>query len=108
MLRHRKVTQVLPETALLSFIQKMSTELLLLAGTVPGAEDLTVNVAGQFSCPHEAHIPASKGTDTKWTMSEMWQVPLRKPKLRSGQGGWAGLRGVTLNKVVGKPSLHSP
>lgn len=72
MLRHHKATQVLPETVLLSFIQKISTELLLLEGTIPGAGDLTVNVSRSILCPHEAHIAASKRTDTKWTVSEAW------------------------------------
>lgn len=60
MLRLCKVTQVLPETVL-SLIQKISTEHLLLAGTIPGAEDLTVKVAGQFSARMKFTVQPVKG-----------------------------------------------
>lgn len=88
MLCHCKVTQVLPETVL-SFIQKISTELLLLAGTVPGAGDLTVNVAGQFSARMKLTFQPVKGLIQNGQCLRRGQVSLRKPKLRSGQvGGW--------------------
>ena len=49
MLHHRKVTQTLTEIVVHSFKKKNISKLLLLAGTVPGAGDLIVNVRGQFS-----------------------------------------------------------